>query len=324
MASNDSFPRLLGDIGGTNARFAWQQAAGGALTETATYPCNDHATLLGAMQHYLREHAKPAPRWCAIGIANPVTGDHIQMTNHDWSFSIAAVKQALGLARFLVVNDFTALALALPSLTPADRYQVGGGEPVADAAIGLLGPGTGLGVSGLVPTAHGRAMTPLGGEGGHVSLAGTSEFEDQIIRQLRQRFGHASAERALSGPGLVNLYEAACVLAGVAAQPRSADEVTDAAQRGSDPQCVQAESLFFSLLGTVAGNLALSLGARGGVYVGGGIVPRLGQRIASSGFRASFENKGRFKDYLGAIPVYVVKAAVSPALEGATRALDVL
>jgi glucokinase len=141
---------------------------------------------------------------------------------------------------------------------------------------------------------------------------------------LRRRFGHASAERALSGPGLVNLHEALCALAGVAAQARSADEITRAAMSVSDPQCVQAVEVFFSLLGTVAGNLALSLGARGGVYIGGGIVPRLGERIATSRFRERFQNKGRFQSYLSAIPVYVVKAAVSPALIGASQALDAL
>lgn len=324
MASNDSFPRLLGDIGGTNARFAWQQAPAAELIDVATYPCKDHVSLLAAMQHYLRQRGKPAPRWCAIGIANPVTGDHVQMTNHHWSFSISGVQAALGAERFLVVNDFTALALALPTLARAELQQVGGGAPVAGGPVGLIGPGTGLGVSGLVPSVHGHGMVPLGGEGGHVSLAGAEDFEDEVIRQLRRRFGHASAERALSGPGLVNLYEAACALAGVAAQAHGADEVTRAALAGTDPQCVQAVDTFFSLLGTAAGNLALSLGARGGVYIGGGIVPRLGERIQASRFRERFDSKGRFTPYLSAIPVYVVKAAVSPALVGASQALDAL
>lgn len=321
MASNDSYPRLLGDIGGTNARFAWQDSADSELSDVATYPGRDHPTLLAAARHYLAAHGKPAPRWFAIGIANPVTGDRVQMTNHDWSFSISEVQAALGVQRFLVVNDFTALALALPTLAPNDLHQVGGDAAVAAAPIGLVGAGTGLGVSGLLPVARG-GWVPLGGEGGHVTLGGGNELEDAVIRHLRERFGHASAERALSGPGLVNLYEAVCAIEGVAPTLHSADAVTRGALEGHNAQCLQVEALFFSLLGSVAGNLALSLGARGGVYIGGGIVPRLGKRIDASGFRASFERKGRFEAYLRAIPVYVVSAAVSPALIGASRALD--
>lgn len=322
MNPNNHFPRLLGDIGGTNARLAWQESRHAPLSDIATYPCADYESLLHAMQHYLQSHAKPTPRWCAIGIANPIVGDHVQMTNHDWSFSISGVQQALGLERFLVINDFTALALSLPALAWSDLLKVGGGEPAPDAPLALLGPGTGLGVSGLLPANRLHASVPLNGEGGHVTLAGTDELEDAVIQRLRRRFGHASAERVLSGPGLSNLYEALCELAGVPAQPRTAAEVTAAAQAGSDAQCVQAEALFFSFLGTMAGNLALSLGARGGVYIGGGIVPRLGARILASSFRERFESKGRFRAYLASIPVFVVNADVSPALIGASRALD--
>lgn len=318
------FPRLLGDIGGTNARFAWQEAPGAALSDVVTYPCSGHESLLHAMQHYLHEHAKPVPRWCAVGIANPIVGDQVQMTNHDWSFSISAVQRSLGAERLLVINDFTALALALPALGRSDLRQVGGADALPDAPIGLIGPGTGLGVSGLLPANKHRGSVPLKGEGGHVTLAGATDLEDEVIRGLRRRFGHASAERALSGPGLVNLYEVLCEMAGVASQRFSASEISAAAAAGSDPRCVQAQALFFSFLGTIAGNLALSLGALGGVYIGGGIVPRLGDRILASDFRARFESKGRFKPYLAEIPVYVVNAVVPPALIGATRALDEL
>lgn len=322
MNSNNHFPRLLGDIGGTNARFAWQQDRQAALTDIATYPCADHESLLHAMRHYLSQHGRATPQWCCIGIANPIVGDQVQMTNHDWSFSISAVQQALGLERFLVINDFTALALSLPALDSSDLMKVGGGEPAPDAPLGLIGPGTGLGVSGLLPANKQHASVPIMGEGGHVTLAAATDLEDAVIRGLRRRFGHASAERALSGPGLVNLYEVLCEVAGVALVTRSAADITAAAHAGTDAQCVQAEELFFSFLGNMAGNLALSLGARGGVYIGGGIVPRLGQRILASSFRTRFESKGRFRPYLAAIPVYVVNADVSPALIGASRALD--
>lgn len=319
---NLTHPRLLGDIGGTNARFAWLAAPGEAPGRMASYRCAEHASLQDAMQHYLDEHALPSPRWCAIGIANPVLGDLVRMTNHDWSFSIGEVKARFGMERFLVLNDFTALALALPALSASDRRQVGPGEPAAQAPIGLLGPGTGLGVSGLLPAHGGRSAIPINGEGGHVTLAGTEPLEDAVIGRLRSRFGHASAERALSGPGLINLYVALCEIDGAVPQALDAVEITRLSGPGGDARCAQAVELFFSFLGTVAGNLALSLGARGGMYIGGGIVPRLGDRIDRSSFRERFEAKGRFRDYLRGIPTYVVQASTSPALLGAARALE--
>jgi glucokinase len=319
---SSTYPRLVGDVGGTNARFAWQAAAGAPLSDVVTLPCADHATLEAAMQHYLATLGKGQARCAAIGIANPVVGDQVRMTNHHWSFSIEAVRQMLGLERFLVINDFTALALSLPVLPKDELRQIGSGAAVAGAPLGLLGPGTGLGVSGLLPARGGQRAIPINGEGGHVTLAAADAHEEAVIRRLRERFGHASAERALSGPGLVNLYVALCEVHGLVAQPLQAADVSSRAAAGQDPICVEALDLFFSFLGNVAGNLALSLGARGGVYIGGGIVPRLGDAIDRSRFRGRFEAKGRFGSYLQAIPTLLVDARVSPALLGAARALD--
>jgi len=319
---SSTYPRLVGDVGGTNARFAWQAAPGIALSDVATLPCADHPTLQAAMQHYLSTLGRGAARCAAIGIANPVVGDQVRMTNHHWSFSIEAVRQLLGLDRFLVINDFTALALSLPVLPAYELRQVGSGVAVAGAPMGLLGPGTGLGVSGLLPARGGQRAIPINGEGGHVTLAAADVQEEAVIRRLRERFGHASAERALSGPGLVNLYVALCEVHGLSAQPLQAADVSSRAAAGEDPICIEALDLFFSFLGNVAGNLALSLGARGGVYIGGGIVPRLGAAIDRSRFRERFEAKGRFGSYLQAIPTLLVDARVSPALLGAARALD--
>jgi len=193
---------------------------------------------------------------------------------------------------------------------------------VADSPIGLVGPGTGLGVSGLLPGGMPGAWVPLQGEGGHVTLAAADAREEAVLRVLRERFGHASAERAVSGMGLEALYAALTTLdAPGSGTALPAAEITARALAGSDARCVEAVALFCSFLGSVAGNLALTLGARGGVYIGGGIVPRLGALFERSAFRERFEAKGRFRDYLAAIPVFVIHASVSPALLGAARAL---
>jgi glucokinase len=320
--TNESHPCLLGDIGGTNARFAWQAERAAPPTEVASYPCAEHDSLLSTIQHYLAEHRKERPPACAIGIANPILGDFVQMTNHHWSFSISALQRSAGLKRLKVINDFTALALSLPTLQPGDLHRIGReGSAVKGAPLAVLGPGTGLGVSGLLPVAADR-FVPITGEGGHVTLAAQGEREACVVRLLEQRFGHASAERALSGPGLVNLYDAACTLADQKALPLGPADVIARARSDADPRCAEAIDLFCSFLASVAGNLALTIGARGGVYIGGGIAPRLHAQIERSAFRERFVAKGRFRDYLGAIPVFIIDAQVSPALVGAARALD--
>ena len=316
-------PRLLADIGGTNARFAWQKAMGGTLRDAATLPTLEHANLASAIRHYLAGAGIATPRWCAIGIANPVIGDRVQMTNHPWSFSTSALQAELGFDRLLVLNDFTAMALALPDLQPHDLRQVGGTAAVAGMAMALIGPGTGLGVSGLVSAGSAGGWVPLAGEGGHVSLAPVSPREEAVLAWLRARFGHASAERAVSGPGLVALHQALASLDGeCGVPPLTSREITASALAATDARCAETLALFCAFLGSVAGNLALTLGARGGVYIGGGIVPRLGEAFARSPFRTRFEDKGRFRDYLAAIPVYVIDTPISPALRGAARALD--
>jgi glucokinase len=314
-------PRLLGDVGGTNARFGWQAEAGAPITQVATYACARFAALEAVLRHYLAEHGLRAPTCAAIGIANPVAGDQVQMTNHAWHFSIDALRRALGLQRLLVLNDFAALALALPTLQPGELRAVGGGAPVSGGPLALLGAGTGLGVSGLLFDPLGREHV-LSGEGGHVTLAAADDDEAAVIEQLRRQLGHVSAERALSGPGLEQLHRARAAVLGQQAAPLSAVQITQRALAAADPACDATLEMFLGLLGNVAGNLALTLGATGGVYVGGGIVPRLGDRVERSRFRARFEAKGRFAGYLSRIPTWVIQAADMPALRGASRALD--
>lgn len=319
--STDSYPRLLGDVGGTNARLAWRAAPGAELTHVGSWLCKEHDSLDAVIRHHLTVHRLPAPRACGIGIANPITGDRVQMTNHHWSFSIGELKRSLGVAELVVINDFTAIALSLPHLPAQHLRRVGGGVAVADAPLAVIGPGTGLGVSGLL-RAPGGQVVAINGEGGHATLPALDSEEAQLIDELRKRFGHVSIERALSGPGLVNLYEAAAAIEHAAVLPLAPADIVDRARQGSDAVCVKALRVFCALLGSVAGNLALTLGARGGVYVAGGIAPRILGELESSAFRQRFEGKGRFGGYLSQIPTYVITTDVSPALMGASCALD--
>ena len=319
----DTFPRLLGDVGGTNARFGWQANAHSGIEHVLVLPCAAYETLEAAIRTYLELKSLPMPRAGALGIANPITGDVIRMTNHHWSFSISEMQRSLGLQQLNVINDFTALALALPSIAKDNLVQVGGTVAEAYAPKALIGAGTGLGVSGLMPTDANDHWVAIAGEGGHVTLAAQTESEYRVIELIRQRYGHVSAERVLSGQGLVDLYLALRQLQ--KQQPvdvAGAAEITAWALQDKDPLALQSIDMFAGFLGSVTGDLALTLGARGGVYLGGGIVPRWLGWFETSQFRERFEAKGRFNAYLKDIPVWVINAAESPALLGAARSLQ--
>jgi len=321
-SSNSGAARLLADVGGTNARFAWQPGRGAPIGDVQILPCADYASIADAIAAYLQRIGRSAPPACAIAIANPIVGDQVKMTNHHWSFSISALKAHFGFELLRLLNDFTALALALPDLPPEDLRQVGGGAARPHAPIALIGAGTGLGVSGLLPNDHG-GWVPLEGEGGHITLAGCTPREQAVLDIIGARYGHMSAERACCGQGLVDIHLALQQLDGVSPPaPLDAAAITAAALERNEPRCSETIALFCAFLGTAAGNLALTLGAHGGVYIGGGIVPRLGARFDASPFRARMENKGRFKDYLAAMPAFVILAKQSPALYGAARAIE--
>jgi glucokinase len=228
------------------------------------------------------------------------------------------MRERLGLQTLVVVNDFTALALALPRLRPSQRRQVGGGSPVARSVVGLIGAGSGLGVSGLIPAEDG--WVALGTEGGHTSFSPRDERELDILRYAMTQHSHVSFERIVSGPGLELTYRALLHRAGRAVQALPAPEITRLALEGSDAACVEALEAFCAMLGTAASNLAVTQGAMGGVFIGGGIVPRLGTWFDRSPFRARFEDKGRFSEYLRAIPTYVITAEHA-TLDGASAVL---
>ncbi|HSW14018.1 MAG TPA: glucokinase [Solimonas sp.] len=312
--------RLVADIGGSSARFALLDPQSGVPLHCVELATAAHATLADAVEAYLAQQDVPRPAEAVIAIANPVLDDQVRMTNHHWSFSAEATRSRLGLDRLLLINDFTALALALPLLSPAELEQVGGSSPAPRGTIALLGPGTGLGVSGLVPMGRTHWL-PICGEGGHATLAAANAREADIIAACRELHGHVSAERLLSGVGLPSLHQAIATLERRNLPAHTPAEIVAGGLAGDDPVCAEALAVFCSLLGNFAGNLALILGARGGVYIGGGIVPRLGNYFARSAFRERFEAKGRFCSYLAPLPVYVIRA-LHPALRGAAAALE--
>ncbi|MDR6422544.1 bifunctional transcriptional regulator/glucokinase [Paraburkholderia phenoliruptrix] len=310
-------PRLLADIGGTNARFALETGPG-EIGSVQVYPCAEFPGVADVIRKYLKDTKIGRVNHAAIAIANPVDGDQVSMTNHDWTFSIEATRRALGFDTLLVVNDFTALAMALPGLTDAQRVQVGGGTRRPNSVIGLLGPGTGMGVSGLIP-ADDRWIA-LGSEGGHATFAPADEREDIVLHYARKKWSHVSFERVAAGPGLEVIYRA---LAGRDKKRVAANvDTREIVRRALDGEPLAAESVdvFCGILGTFAGNIAVTLGALGGIYIGGGVVPRLGEFFARSSFRKRFEAKGRFEAYLQNVPTYVITAEY-PAFLGVSAIL---
>lgn len=327
-----AYPLLLADIGGTNARFAWVAEAGAPIERLRTLPVATYAGPAAAVRAYLDALCEPdgrhgpPPARAAFAVATPVTGDEVRFINSAWTFSIEALRRELGLARLAVVNDFEALARALPGLAPAQWQRLGGPEPrpFADAPRGtvlaVLGPGTGLGVGAVLRTDRGWQALPA--EGGHATLAAADSLQAEVIAHLRRDYAHVSAERVLSGPGLPRLQAAlAAVLGRPAPRTLTPAEVVAAAQQQGDELAGRTLDLFAAFLGGFAGDLALTLGARGGVFVGGGVVPRFAGRVVAAGFRAHFEAKGRFAGYLAAIPTMLVTDTLA-ALGGARQAAE--
>jgi glucokinase len=311
-------PRLLADIGATHARFALESAPG-VLRNVAVLLCDDYPGIVPLLNAYLAQTGGVRISHAAFALANPISGDFIRMTNRDWQFSTDEVRRTLGLATLLIVNDFTALAMALPGFKPDDLLQIGNGTPEPHAVSGVLGPGTGLGVSGVIPTVDG--FVTLGSEGGHVNFAPADEREFAILQYAWREWQHVSNERLISGPGMEIIYRALAQRNGVEAPARNAAEIVNFALEQNDPLCLEVLECFAGMLGGAAANLAVTLGAFGGIFIGGGIVPRIAQWFATSPFRARFEAKGRFSDYLAQIPTYVIMTP-NPALYGVASILS--
>jgi glucokinase len=296
-------PRLLADIGATHARFALQTAPR-SYRSVRVLKCDEFDGIVPLLRFYLSEHEDVRLNHAALALANPVDGDYVRMTNRPWAFSTDAVRRELGLTTLLIVNDFTALAMAIPGLKSEDLMQVGPGKPVPHAVLGVLGPGTGLGVSGGIPTVDG--FVTLGSEGGHVNFAPSDEREFAILQTAWREWQHVSNERLISGPGMEIIHRALAERNGMEAPVRDSAAIIAAALEDKDPLCLEVLECFCGMLGGAAANLAVTLGAFGGIFIGGGIVPRLGEWFKSSPFRARFEAKGRFSGYIADIPTYVI------------------
>ena len=317
-------PWLVADIGGTNARLGWVDGPGGDVRHVRTLPVAGHAHPHDAVNEYL-DLVRPLvngaapPRRAALAVATAVGHDEIAFTNSHWRFSASALQQALGLERLQVLNDFEALALSLPRLGAGQLRAIGHALPRPEGTLAVIGPGTGLGVGGVTRTRHGWVALP--GEGGHATLAPSDEFESAVLAAARTRFEHVSAERLLSGIGLPVLHASVAEALGRRAELLPAELIVEHGLSHADEVCARTLETFCAMLGSFAGSVALTLGARGGVYVGGGIVPRLGEMFFASRFRERFEAKGRFRGYLQSIPTALITDTLA-ALTGAAFAIE--
>lgn len=294
---------LLADIGGTNARFAL--LAGGAVGRVAHMAVSDHGNFREALNTYLASLPEAETISATIvAAAGVIRNGHCALTNNSWMIDAEELRAAYGFSTVRLLNDFEAVAWSLPHLSADRLLALGGGQPVAGAPLAALGPGTGLGMTACVPHATGHLV--LSSEGGHSTMAGSSSREDAVIALLRQRLGHVSAEHVLSGGGLENLHQALAALDDLALPRRRAAEITRAGIERTCPISRAAIDMFCAMLGTVAGNLALTLGAKGGIFIAGGILRHMPEFLARSQFRARFEDKGRLREYLEPIPVWLI------------------
>jgi glucokinase len=328
-SGDDSVPQaLVADIGGTNARFALASVEAGRrplLSSVHEFATLQFASLAQAASHYLGQVAARPPQRAVIAVASAVTGDEVKITNNPWSFSIAGLKRELRLEALDIINDFAAIALAIPHLAPSELEPIGtaGASPAAtrgaEGRYAVLGPGTGLGVCTLL-LRQGQAVA-MESEGGHVAFAPSSDYEIAILQVLMKRHARVSVERLLSGPGLHNLYAAVCAVEGVAVAADTPQAIMAGAQPGRDAACRRAVELFCEILGSFAGDVALMVAAWDGVYLGGGMTGRLLPWIRSGEFRSRFESKGRFGTLMRTVPTFAI-AHPQPGLLGAgARAL---
>lgn len=315
---SDGKTLLVGDVGGTNARFAIATMTDGRITldHHESFPAEQYPTFLKGVAAFI-DGCEVKPTGGVIAVAGPVTDGSIDLTNSPWAVSETEL-QTLGLNPVRLINDFEALAWGAPVVPAADLAHLGGpeaGDP--HSAIAVLGPGTGFGVSALARDIHGVEVA-MPSEGGHACFAPGDPIEDEILRILRKRYDRVSIERLICGPGLLNMHRALAEIDGRETHIDDPAQITQQALEDPRSACGATLARFCAILGAVAGDVALTMGSRGGVYIAGGIAPRILPFLKASPFRERFERKGRFQDYMKDIPTWVITHKHA-ALLGAAR-----
>lgn len=308
---------LVADIGGTNLRIGITNSNHN-IDCLVQYTCNEYNSLAEIILDYtLQNNIAPENVNACFAIACPVDNDVLTMTNLPWQFSQKALLKQLCFNRLTFINDYTAIAFSIPLLNSSQKTKVGGGTPVPEQAISICGPGTGLGVANLVFDEQWHCIS---GEGGHVDFAPTNAVEIEVLSYLLTRYSHVSYEQLLSGLGIEQIYQALNFINGSEAQELKAKDISEHALASTCELCRQSLLIFCKLLGSFAGNLALTISSFGGVYIAGGIVPRFIDFLKDSEFRTAFEHKGRFSSFNQKIPTYVITES-QPGILGASAYL---
>jgi len=307
-SSNAGACLLIGDIGGTNARFALANIGSPGFAEAHTLKCDDFESADAAIKQYLESVGASSPSVICLAAAGPIIDGHVRFTNNHWEIAADELAAEFSIEGVQLLNDFEAIAYSVPLLTADDCMPLGLPEPAQlDAEhymVGVIGPGTGLGAVGL--RKYGNVLLPIAGEAGHGGFAPETQVQMDILRALRQRFDRVSSERLVSGPGVENIYWALMRIHGEKRAHLSAAEIFTAALENTDPLASEAVQMFFEVFGQVAGDLALTLGAEDGILVAGGISKRYPDLLKNSGFRAGFENKGRYRSLMERIPTQLI------------------
>jgi len=310
---------LIADIGGTNARFAFSTPSTPFFTKAQTLACADYPTIEDAIDTFLSSNRIQKIDVICLAVAGPITNESVDFTNNNWSIRCADLRSRYKIKQAHLLNDFEAIAHSLTILDKSDLIDIGGQWAKAsnkDFTLAVIGPGSGLGIAGLCQ--RNKSIFTIVSEGGHAGFAPENSLQIEVINYLHKKYARrVSRERVLSGPGLVNIHEALCNIAGQQKPTLTAAEIAESAIERSNESCVQSLELFFEILGQVAGDTALSIGASDGVFIGGGIAQRYPEELSNSRFRLGFENKGRYKEQLKKIPTWLI-AHKNPGLLGAS------